>query len=734
MNSRYKRLIICLIAGNIFVDKIQSETRSPEPPDIERSISIAPILQTHFETSFDLNSTVPDGYKYTTLPPVGIHRSTLLVTESPRPKNDTNINAQCENFAREFVYREKKCGAPDAESYSLVALGRLSCEHRCGVAPNFGRLWSECGCDELCVIHSYCCWDVAIWCPEVYWEGQRLKQYSQEKQLTQTCSNDAFVFLSYISSKETITPVGLFSTSTAPVRLSTSIPEVNRESWYKRNLGDFVSDLQFYKVADISRGLIFLNYQEFIRVPEPIAKPTFIPIATGMKCPGMPRPEVQHVSVAQIILWCNVSANWQMRTRLSRDCSKETFYSCNCDTGGYINRYLHDLCLPKNSSPEYHAEVALGFPDLRKLSENVSIDAPGCHKYNHNDLSRNSLYNESFQADFYLTATPVTTNPPENGESGSRSWDDEPVDKTTIVENFYDRTNLDIEFTRTLEKRLICSGRYMFLAECRLVECAPGALLSTRPQARWKFDGRSCEVPSIAVVSSVQSTIPVCLCVRSLVALQALRLWRARILENLTAKCVMHLETFPQNQITDDKLPDSFCAYFHDKVKKLRTELDSKGGEPSYEPFSGEPWEQFQTVDPKIVKTAILSSNPKLCVLDPIPSDLLQQYIDDLIGILTNIINASLREGVVPSALKTAAIIPLIKKADLDPNIFKNFRPVSNLPFISKILEKIVLEQLKLHLERNNLIEPFQSAYKAGHCTETALLQITNDLLNGADE
>ncbi|GFR88481.1 RNA-directed DNA polymerase from mobile element jockey, partial [Elysia marginata] len=213
--------------------------------------------------------------------------------------------------------------------------------------------------------------------------------------------------------------------------------------------------------------------------------------------------------------------------------------------------------------------------------------------------------------------------------------------------------------------------------------------------------------------------------------------YRSKMLSCSTSKALFRLTstlggrskpTPLPDQITDDKLPDSFCAYFHDKVKKLRTELDSKGGEPSYEPFSGEPWEQFQTVNPKIVKKVILSSNPKSCVLDPIPSDLLEQHIDDLIGILTNIINASLREGVVPSALKTAAIIPLIKKADLAPNILKNFRPVSNLPFISKILEKIVLEQLKLHLEKNNLIEPFQSAYKAGHCTETALLRITNDL------
>ena len=129
-----------------------------------------------------------------------------------------------------------------------------------------------------------------------------------------------------------------------------------------------------------------------------------------------------------------------------------------------------------------------------------------------------------------------------------------------------------------------------------------------------------------------------------------------------------------------------------------------------------------------------MKSAPKSCSLDPIPSDLLQQHIDDIIDVMTNLINAYLRDGVVPPAFKTAAITPLIKKPSLDPNNLKNFRPVSNLPFISKILEKVVLEQLKNHLGKNNLAEPFQSAYRENHCTETALLRITCDLLNAADE
>ena len=72
-------------------------------------------------------------------------------------------------------------------------------------------------------------------------------------------------------------------------------------------------------------------------------------------------------------------------------------------------------------------------------------------------------------------------------------------------------------------------------------------------------------------------------------------------------------------------------------------------------------------------------------------------------------------EGCVPDAFKTAVVTPLIKKGN---------RPVSGLSFISKLVERVVAKQLLEHIHVHNLDNPYQSAYKAGHSTETALLSI----------
>ena len=103
-----------------------------------------------------------------------------------------------------------------------------------------------------------------------------------------------------------------------------------------------------------------------------------------------------------------------------------------------------------------------------------------------------------------------------------------------------------------------------------------------------------------------------------------------------------------------------------------------------------------------------------------------------LLPAITDIVNASLRTGSFPTAFKTAIVRPVLKKNNLDSNDLENYRPVSNLPFISKLLEKTVLQQLNNHLSNNNL-HPFQSAYRSNHSTETVLLHTVNDSLLASD-
>ena len=87
----------------------------------------------------------------------------------------------------------------------------------------------------------------------------------------------------------------------------------------------------------------------------------------------------------------------------------------------------------------------------------------------------------------------------------------------------------------------------------------------------------------------------------------------------------------------------------------------------------------------------------------------------------------------MPATFNQALVQPLIKKVGLDKEVYKNYRPISNLSFISKVIEKAVSEQIKKYLTENNLQELYQSAYREFHGVETAVLKVQDDILISID-
>ena len=118
----------------------------------------------------------------------------------------------------------------------------------------------------------------------------------------------------------------------------------------------------------------------------------------------------------------------------------------------------------------------------------------------------------------------------------------------------------------------------------------------------------------------------------------------------------------------------------------------------------------------------------KNCILDPIPTHILKRVLSVLIPLITCIVNASLSSACFCEEWKTSLVRPLLKKKGLDL-LEKNYQPVSNLPFLSKLVERATLAQFDQHYREHQLLPDFQLAYRKGYSTKTSLIKMTNDIL-----
>jgi len=178
---------------------------------------------------------------------------------------------------------------------------------------------------------------------------------------------------------------------------------------------------------------------------------------------------------------------------------------------------------------------------------------------------------------------------------------------------------------------------------------------------------------------------------------------------------------------TDEELAEDFADHFLGKITTIRDALEHT---QKYVPSVKETikFGEFTELRSEEIRKIIMSMKTKSCELDCLPTFLLKAVIPKVEHIITDIINTSLQEGNFVNTWKTAVIRPSIKKPGLETT-FNNYRPVSNVGFLSKVLEKAALYQLMEHCDTNNLLPDYQSAYRKSYSCETALVKLVDDLL-----
>ena len=183
----------------------------------------------------------------------------------------------------------------------------------------------------------------------------------------------------------------------------------------------------------------------------------------------------------------------------------------------------------------------------------------------------------------------------------------------------------------------------------------------------------------------------------------------------------------------DMTLCADFAQFFQDKVKKIIDHLPNCLP-ISYDQILAYPhhWSCFESPSPSFILHLIQRSKSN-SPIDPIPLLLLKNIAPTLILHFCDIIRTSLFTSVVPDSMKLAYITPILKKSSLDTSILSNYRPISQLSTISKVLERVVSSQLTSYLVSNSIADKFQSAYLPLRGTETALTKIIDDIAISID-
>ena len=186
---------------------------------------------------------------------------------------------------------------------------------------------------------------------------------------------------------------------------------------------------------------------------------------------------------------------------------------------------------------------------------------------------------------------------------------------------------------------------------------------------------------------------------------------------------------------TDSDIAEKFNLFFTKIAENLNNALPSSNISPtSYLSNSSpiQPTLELLPISSLDCENLIASVKNTKSGLDSLPTDILKKFKNEISKPLSKLINLSLSHSIFPNVLKLARITPIYKKGeDTNPS---NYRPISCLPTFSKILEKHVVNQLRMFCKKNSIISNSQYGFQKNISTHDALVRLTEYLYNGLDD
>ena len=187
------------------------------------------------------------------------------------------------------------------------------------------------------------------------------------------------------------------------------------------------------------------------------------------------------------------------------------------------------------------------------------------------------------------------------------------------------------------------------------------------------------------------------------------------------------------------QLADSFGNFFEEKIRKIQRKLDAEGHTDLSIPTPIRSQciprlTEFKLVSEDELIKLVKASSSAYCDLDPVPTPLLKKAIHALVPALVKIVNTSLQNGEVPRCMKHSIVKPRLKKDSLPQDELSSYRPIANISFVGKLVERAAVKQIKGYLTEHDLLPETQSAYREHFSVETALLKVQNDILMSLDE